>query len=219
MKKRRLSMLILILSGLVAPVLLFGFAGSGEPVAAQGQAEGCPPPEVIEAQRELLENLRGEYIAIRAFKDATLNELGRQNATHYSLRAILLRSLIERELLILERAAILENADGLSPEDQDRLLEIEDRLFELSILLDGANDRLQAQLDLLIILWRPVIDLIKGVGVERYERYTQRILEVREGAGQGALEVALAVLNDMLACAGIPVIPTVMPPTPSGVGN
>ena len=206
MRIQKLGMTLLFLASLIVPVFSFGTLGSS---VAFAQNEDCPPPDVIEGQRELLENLREEYVAIRAYKDATLNELARQNARAYGLRAILLRSLIEREALIQERDGLVRAAETLTPDQQERLRELEDQIFELGILLETADGNLKEQIDLVKILWRPVLELVAGVGPERYERYTQRILEVRRGEGLDALAFIGELLNEMLACSGLPPVPIV----------
>jgi len=205
---------------------------------AQEETEICPPPEAVAAQRELVQGIINDFIAIRAYKDATLNELARLNTLYYSLRGEYLRGLLERLLLIEERAAILENTE-LSQSDADRVVEIEDRLLELAVLLLGANETIQEQLLLLAVLWQPVVDLIAGVSVERNERFTQRILEVREGDADGFLALAGEILAAMEACEEVvpgggggggggqrpTPIPTTVPtpgpatPIPSGVGT
>jgi hypothetical protein len=178
-------------------------------------AQACATQEDINAQVAVIDALTQQLAVIRAYKDATIVELSRLNAVYYAVRAELLRAIFEREALLRERAAILQGAaNGLPIDAQIRLIDIEDRLFELNLLLGNTSSTLAEQLLLVTVLWRPVIKLVGGVSVERYERFTQRILEVIEGGVVRQLEIQISILRQLqeTACTDYQF-------NPSGIGS
>jgi len=209
MRKLMTAVIIVMAAALVLPALI-AVPSSSQKHASAAQ-EVCPPPEELAALQADLDALLLETEAIRAYKDATITQLARTNETLYSFRSELERGETSREDLLEERNTLM--SDGLSEADIERLNEIDDELIQLAVLINGANEREEEQLDVVGILWRPVIDLseVEAVSVERYERYTQRILEVRLGAAVGDIEQLATLLDQYSACLTIA-------PQPSGIG-
>jgi len=208
MRKVIIALVVATLAALVLPGLIAAPRTQKNVSAAQVV---CPPPEELAALQADMDALLLETEAIRAYKDATITQLARTNETLYSFRSELERGQDIREALLDERNTLM--GDGLSEADLQRIAEIEDELTALAVLINGANEREEEQLDVVGILWRPVIDLVEveAVSVERYERYTQRILEVRLGAAVGDIEALAALLDEFSSCL------TVVPQA-SGIG-
>jgi hypothetical protein len=202
MNMRKLLIAFFLIAAVTVPGVFTAIADTSKKPLIQ-EVDECPSPEAIAAQRLVIANIINEYLAVRAYKDATINELARLNVTYYSLRGGYFQALFEREDLLNERQEILAD-QPLSAEDIQRIIEIDDRVLELSILLQSINENLLQQLVLIQVYWVPVVNLIPGISVERYERFTQRILEVERGDGVTALTNATNVLNAMLACEGAP---------------
>src|SRR5688572_15146013 len=152
MRKVITALVLALLAALVMPALIAAPRAQKNASAAQIT---CPPPEELAALQADMDALLLETEAIRAYKDATITQLARTNETLYSFRSELERGEAGREDLLEERNNLM--SDGLTEADLQRIAEIEDELTALGVLVNGANQREEEQLDVVEILWRPVI--------------------------------------------------------------
>lgn len=205
MKKIGISLIVFCL--LLLPAVSRGLFSSDMTYKVAAQSP-CPSPEEVEEQQALVDELNDQFLAVRAYKDATVVELARLTATYYSLRANVVRAQYEREILLEERLSLLQNEAALTAEDLQYLQDVNDRLADLALLLDQADLSAEQQVTLIEVLWEPVLNSQAEVSVERNERFSQRILEVFLGSLADAIEGETETLNEYQECIDTPATPT-----------